>query len=253
MPKILDVRIDSLTIEEALQRIEGFLKDNQPHYIVTPNPEFLVRAQEDEEFKEILNQADLAVPDGVGLILAARFLGQPFKQRITGTDLMEKICQRAVQKKWRVFLFGGEKGAAEKAADNLKNKYPGLEIQPKDALIGTVPPSLGTVPKFRGTVPTNASLGRSSILFVALGAPKQEKWIVDNLEKMPWVKVAMGVGGAFDFISGRVQRAPLFLQRLGLEWFWRLFCQPWRSRRIFNAVIKFPYLVIKSTKKEQND
>lgn len=217
MTEILGVKVDNLTMGEVLQKVEGFLEDSQQHYLVTPNPEFLVEAQKDKEFKEILNQADLAVPDGIGLVLAARFLGQPFKQRITGTDLMEKICQKAAQKKWPIFLLGGQKGVAKKAAENLRKKYPRLDI---------------------GTVP-------SGILFVALGAPKQEKWIVQNLVKMPSVKLAMGVGGAFDFISGRVQRAPKFLRLIGLEWLWRLFCQPRRAKRIFRAVIIFPCLVLK--------
>ncbi len=222
--EILGVKVDNLTMAEALQKVESFLKDGQQHYLVTPNPEFLVEAQKDEEFKEILNQADLAVPDGVGLILAARFLGQPFKQRVSGTDLMEKICQKAAQKKWSVFLLGGQEGVAEKAGENLKKKYPGLEIK---------------------GCSSKACFDQPAILFVALGASKQEKWINENLKKMPSVKLAMGVGGAFDFMAGQVQRAPKFLRAIGLEWLWRFSCQPWRIRRIFKAVTKFPWLVIK--------
>jgi N-acetylglucosaminyldiphosphoundecaprenol N-acetyl-beta-D-mannosaminyltransferase len=246
--KILGVQIDNLTMAEALQRVEGFLADGQQHYIVTPNPEFLIKAQQDEEFRKILNQADLAIPDGIGLIFASWFLGQPLKERITGVDLMERICQKAAQKKWLVFLLGGKKGIAEKAANNLRKKYPGLEIEQI---------SFGELENFDSV---NLSLiepdeilltnKRPAVLFVALGASKQEKWIVQNLKKMPSVKLAMGVGGAFDFVAGRVRRAPKFLQQLGLEWFWRLCCQPWRIKRIFNAVIKFPWLVIKSAKKE---
>jgi len=228
--EILGVRVDNLTMEEALEKIEGFLEDGQQHYIVTPNPEFLIEAQKDEEFRTILNQADLAMADGIGLIFASRFLGQPIKERVAGTDLMEQICQRASQKKWPVFLLGGEEGTAEKAAENLRKKYKGLEAQ------------------ILGTVPKGQSLRRPAILFVALGAPKQERWIVENLEKMPAIKLAMGVGGAFDFMAGRVRRAPKFLQASGLEWFWRGMLQPWRVRRISKAVIKFPYLVIKSAK-----
>ena len=222
--EILGVKIDNLTTEKALQKIEGFLEDGQQHYIVTPNPEFLVQAQKDQEFKRTLNQADLALPDGIGLILAARFLGQPLKQKITGTDLMEKICQRAAQKKWPVFLIGGQAGVARKAGENLKKRYQGLEI----LAVEDVP------------------FGQPAILFVAFGAPKQEKWIVQNLKKMPSVKLAMGVGGAFDFMAGRIRRAPKLFQRLGLEWLWRLFCQPRRAKRIFRAVVKFPWLVIKN-------
>ena len=246
--EILGVKIDDLTMEEALQKIEGFLTDGQQHYIVTPNPEFLVLAQKDKKFRQILNQADLAVPDGVGLIFASWFLGRPLKQKIAGTDLMERICQKAVQKKWPVFLIGGEEEVAEKAGENLKKKYSELQI-------GTVFRSedSGTVPLGASsdedtpdeTVPSSLSEGQS-LLFVALGMPKQEKWINENLKKMPSVKLVMGVGGAFDFIAGQVPRAPKFLRAISLEWLWRFFYQPWRIKRIFKAVIVFPYLVIRS-------
>jgi len=229
--EILGVKIDNLAMEEALRKVEGFLKDGQQHYIVTPNPEFLVLAQKDKKFKEILNLADLAIPDGMGLVLAARFLGQPLKQRVSGTDLMEKICQKAAQKKWPVFLLGGEEGIAEKVAENLRKKYLGSKI--------------GTVPEIQ-SLQTRSVSERQSLLFVAFGAPKQEKWINENLKKMPSVKLVMGVGGAFDFMAGQVPRAPKFLRAIGLEWFWRFICQPWRIKRIFKAVIVFPYLVIRS-------
>ena len=219
--EILGVKIDNLIIEEALQKVEGFLEDSQQHYIVTPNPEFLVKAQKDEEFRKILNQADLAVADGIGLIFASWFLGQPLKQKITGTDLMEKICQKAAQKKWPVFLLGDrEDDLVKETADQLKKRYPELDIK--------------------------TNLKETSILFVAFGAPKQEKWIAQNLKKMSSVKLAMGVGGAFNFMAGRIRRAPKFFQRLGLEWLWRLFCQPWRIKRIFRAVVIFPWLIIKN-------
>jgi N-acetylglucosaminyldiphosphoundecaprenol N-acetyl-beta-D-mannosaminyltransferase len=228
--KILGVKIDNLTIEEALQRVGQFMADDKQHYIVTPNPEFLVQAQKDKEFQQILNQADLSVPDGIGLIFASWFLGQPLKQRLAGVDLMEKICHLASQKNWPVFLLGGREGVAEKTAENLKKKYQELQIQ-----------GLSLRDSPQRTVPEGQSL-----LFVAFGAPKQEKWIAENLKKMPSVKLAMGVGGAFDFIAGRVRRAPKILRQIGLEWFWRFIQQPWRVKRIFNAVIVFPGLVIKS-------
>jgi len=224
MIRILGVKIDNLNENEILERIEGFLKNNRPrigrgkqHYLVTPNPEFLVQAQKDKEFKEILNQADISIPDGVGLILSSHFLGQPIRKRIAGVDLMELICQKAAEKNWSVFLTGGEKGIAEKATENLIKKYPELKINSQN-------------PK---------------IVFVALGAPKQEKWIKNNLNKMPSVKLAMGVGGAFDFISNNTKRAPKALREIGLEWLWRLALEPWRMKRIYRAVVVFPYLVLK--------
>ncbi|OGZ36312.1 MAG: hypothetical protein A3J64_03120 [Candidatus Portnoybacteria bacterium RIFCSPHIGHO2_12_FULL_38_9] len=226
--KILGVKIDNLIMDEALKRVEQMMNDNKQHYIVTANPEFLVQAQKDKEFRGILNSADLAVADGIGLIFASWFLGRSLKQRITGVDLMEKICQLASQKRWPIFLLGGKEGIAERAAENLKQKYRGLEqLQLSSSLKNC---SIGAAPKY--------------LLFVALGAPKQEKWLVKNLKKMPSVKLAMGVGGAFDFLAGRVWRAPKILRAGGLEWFWRLALQPWRIGRIFRAVVIFPWLVI---------
>lgn len=225
--EILGVKIDNLDIEEVLERVDGFLNDGRQHYCVTLNPEFLVKAQKDSQFKDIINQADLSVPDGIGLILASWILGQPIKKRVVGVNLMERICQRAVQANWPVLLVGAEQGVAEKVAANLRKKYSGLNVE----ILGAVPQQ-GAAPK--------------SILFVALGAPKQEKWIVKNLKQMPSVKLALGVGGAFDFISGRARRAPKLVQKVGLEWFWRFSHQPRRVKRIYDAVIKFPLLVIKS-------
>jgi len=126
--KILGVKIDNLIMDEALKRVEQMMNDNKQHYIVTANPEFLVQAQKDKEFRGILNSADLAVADGIGLIFASWFLGRSLKQRITGVDLMEKICQLASQKRWPIFLLGGKEGIAERAAENLKQKYRGLEL-----------------------------------------------------------------------------------------------------------------------------
>jgi len=216
--KILDVKIDDLEMEEVLERVTGFLKSENQHCLFTPNPEFLVEASQDKEFKEILNQADLNVPDGIGLIFASWFLGQPIKRRIQGIDLMERICQQAAQNNWPVFLMGGQQEVAQKAAENLRGKYPGLRID-KD---------------------------RPEILFVALGAPKQEKWISNNLNRLPSVKLAMGVGGSFDYLAGRVRRAPRIIRKIGLEWLWRFTLQPWRAKRIYRALIKFPWLVVKS-------
>ena len=222
--EILGVKIDNLDIEEVLNKIDNFLQSKKQHYLVTANPEFLVKAQKDEDFKNILNNADICVSDGIGLIFASWFLGKPIKKRIQGVDLMKKICEQAAFNNWSVFLMGADKGVSEKAAINLRRKYPGLKIKSGYEEVYDQP----------------------EILFVAFGAPKQEKWINDNLSKFPSIKLAMGVGGAFDFISNKVKRAPRLIRVCGLEWFWRFVCQPWRIKRIYNAVIKFPWLVIKS-------
>lgn len=221
--EILGVKIDNISFEEAVRKAGDFLDDNKQHYIVTVNPEIVIISQKDREFQKILERADLAIADGVGLIWASRWFGQPLKERLTGVDLMEEICWKAAQRHWPIFLLGAGPGVAEKAAANLKEKCPGLDIRGGQEFFN----------------------GQAKILFVAFGAPKQEKWINDNLKKYPAVKLAMGVGGAFDFVSGGVRRAPKFLRKAGLEWFWRLIIQPWRIKRIFKATVVFPWLVVR--------
>jgi len=245
--EILGVKIDNIDQKQVLQRVEELLKDGKQHYLVTPNPEFVIKARSDQEFRNILNRADLSVPDGVGLVFVSRFLSSKLKERVTGVDLMEEICRLAAGGNWPVFLLGAKQGVADKAADKLKQKYSNLKIEAgsfgkvviSDGIVCSKDSSLAeqSFKKLRFLKP--------AILFVALGASNQEKWIVQNLEGMPWVKLAIGVGGAFDFVSGRIRRAPKVFQRLGLEWFWRFCCQPWRMRRILSSTIKFPYLVIR--------
>jgi len=224
---LIGVRVDNLMMQEVLQKIRGFLVDGRQHYIVTPNPEFLVRARKDEEFREILNKADLAVPDGIGLIWASKFLGQPLKERVSGTDLITRIMNSELGiKNNKIFLLGGRNGVAEKIARNWPEVVGYSENQ--DDCLDLI------------------NQCQPNILFVALGAPKQEKWIVQNLKSVPSVRVAIGVGGAFDFLSGRISRAPRFTQKIGLEWLWRFCQQPRRLPRILNAIIIFPFLVFLS-------
>lgn len=224
---ILGVKIDNITMDETVARVEAMLADGKKHQVVTPNPEFVMLAQKDDEFKKILNQADLAIPDGIGLVWASRILSSKLKERVTGTDLMLRLCERAAQQGWRIFLLGGESGVAARAAEKLKIQSSKLKI------VGVC--EGGSLEDRKAVIPP------TDFLFVAYGAPKQEKWIVENLPRIP-VKVAMGVGGAFDFIVGKQKRAPVFVQNLGLEWLWRLLQQPWRARRQL-ALIKFLVLV----------
>lgn len=223
--RILGVRVDDISMDEALVRIRDFLNDGQQHYIVTPNPDFLLKARKDKEFREILNEADLSLPDGVGLIFASRFLGEPLKKRITGLDLIENCKAKILN--CRVFLLGGFNGAAKKIADTW----------PAAVGYGEDIDGMELFAQIRECQP--------NILFVALGAPKQEKWIVENLVKIPSVKVAIGVGSAFNLISGQIKRAPKIFRTLGLEWFWRLFLEPWRWRKVWQSIIIFSMAVIK--------
>jgi len=243
--EILGVKINKITWEQTLQKIKSFLDSPNQHYLVTPNPEFLVAAQDDPEFKNILNQADLAVPDGFGLKLAGLYLGRPLRDRITGVDLVNQIAKICQQEKKSVYLYGAQPGIAEKTAQKLVSKYPSLKITGYESGFRTRfywrLPNFLILAKIRRT--------RPDVLLVALGAPKQEKWIYHNLAKLPSVKLAMGVGGAFDFISGKIKRSPKFMRCLGLEWLWRFGKQPWRLKRILTAIGTFSWLVIKKGRK----
>ncbi|MDP3245104.1 MAG: WecB/TagA/CpsF family glycosyltransferase [bacterium] len=244
--QILDVKIDNLSRLEAVVAVEKFLTDGQQHLITTPNPEIILAARADKEFKNILNQADLNLPDGFGLILASYLLGQPLKQQICGSDFIFDLAALAEKENKKIFLLGGEDEIAKRAGETLLKKFPRLQIVGAEQGIQplTTHYSLQTNPAMNETLLIRINAVQPDILLVAFGQIKQEKWLAQNLAKMPSVKVAMGVGGTFDFLAGKIARAPLFLRQIGLEWLWRLLKEPKRAKRIFRAVIQFPVLVI---------
>jgi exopolysaccharide biosynthesis WecB/TagA/CpsF family protein len=231
---ILGVRADNVNYSETLSLIEDFLGNGTPHQVVTVNPEFIVAAQSDDDFRNILNASSLALPDGVGLLWAARFLGRPLQERVTGTDTVQRLAALAAQKGYSLFLLGAAPGVAITTAARLCETYPGLRI------VGTHVGSPAL--EEEDEIVKMIQKAKPDILLVAYGAPQQDRWIARNLERLG-VPVAMGVGGAFDFISGRAKRAPRWLQRLGLEWLHRLFHEPWRWRRML-ALPKFVWLVV---------
>jgi N-acetylglucosaminyldiphosphoundecaprenol N-acetyl-beta-D-mannosaminyltransferase len=235
---ILGVRVDDVTYEETLARIEGFIQEDRPHQIVTVNPEFIVAAHSDAEFREILNAAALVLPDGVGVVWASRLSGQrrPLRERVAGSDLVPRIAALAEERGYRLFLLGAAPGVAEGAARRLYQQNPGL------AIVGTHAGSPS--PDEEDEIVALVRAARPHVLFVAYGAPAQDKWIARNLARLD-VPVCMGVGGAFDFIAGVAVRAPLWAQRLGLEWLHRLGHEPWRWRRML-ALPRFVWLVYKS-------
>ena len=237
--KILGVKIDKLTSEEILEKIEEFLLSDSQHYIATLNSEILLEAQKDEEYFHILNNADLSVIDGSGPKFASLITGNNL-ERISGADLTKKILRIAESKKLKIAVLNWSGGLSKKEdiEKALAKKYTGLKFTVENIERNFADfaktESLAHLQKFK-----------PDILFVTLGAPDQEKFIYHNLNKIPSVKLALGVGGSFDFISGKIRRAPLIFQKLGIEWFWRLTMQPWRWRRIYNAVIIFPCKFVK--------
>ncbi|MEK7518026.1 MAG: WecB/TagA/CpsF family glycosyltransferase [Patescibacteria group bacterium] len=246
---ILGVGITNITKNKVLEYIiKGLENFKEKYFVVTPNPEFLVLANKDSKFKNILNNAKLALADGIGIILAGKILDKPLKERITGVELLESLCKTVAEKPITVGFLGGGYGLAEKTAKCLIKKHPGLKVgfvaeewpQDDTYLSGRFKNKGKKIINHKSYI---INLPSIDILFVAFGTPKQEIWINDNLDKIP-VKVAIGVGGAFDYISGRVPRAPLFVRQVGFEWLFRLIVQPWRVKRQL-ALLEFVFLVLK--------
>jgi N-acetylglucosaminyldiphosphoundecaprenol N-acetyl-beta-D-mannosaminyltransferase len=235
--QILGVRVEAVTLAETLAWIEAAVRARAPRQICTANPEFVMAAQQDGEFFALLNRADLVIPDGVGLLWAARWLGQSLPERVAGSDLIYRIAERAARLGWRLYLLGAAEGVAQKAAEALQARSPGLVVAGVYAGSPRVEDEDVIIERVRAA--------RPDVLLVAYGAPAQDKWIARHRERLG-VPVSMGVGGAFDFVAGAVRRAPRWLQRLGLEWLHRLVQQPWRARRIFTAAVRFPLAVLRS-------
>src|SRR5208283_3381978 len=220
---ILGVQIDRITIENAVDTIEEMIKYQNKHLIVPVNPEMIMTAQHNPEFLRAINNASLALPDGIGVIWASRLYGTPIETRITGVDTVQSVAQHAAKHGYRIFFLGAAEGIADQAAQKLQRQYPGLTIA------GTYAGS--PRPEEEQDICQKINDARPHILFIAYGAPKQELWITRNFHKLH-VPVAMCVGGTFDFIAGEVTRAPRWVQSIGCEWLYRLANEPRRWRRM---------------------
>ncbi len=233
---ILGIPIHAITMSETLDWVAAAIADRSPRQICTTNPEFLMTARRDAAFREVLTDSDLNIPDGIGLLWAARRLGDRLPERVAGSDLVVAIAARAAREGWRLYLLGAAPGVAERAADVLRAAHPGLLV------VGAESGSPRSEDAERLIGPIVAA--RPDVLFVAYGAPAQDKWIAAHRVRLG-VPVAIGVGGTLDFIAGQASRAPRWVQQLGLEWLYRFVRQPWRARRIAAAVIEFPLAVLR--------
>lgn len=245
---ILGVKISNITKDEARQEVSSFLKSDKQYMVFTPNPEMLVKAKTDNYFLKVLNSGDLNLPDGRGLQLVS---GNKIKV-IPGADFMVDICGLAQENNAGVFLLGsGSDDVVGGAKQKLISLFPNLKIVglDKGETIGENPDNTILCLNNESLI-EKINFAKPEILFVAFGMGKQEKWIYENLSKLPSVKIAMGVGGTFDFLSGKIARAPKVFRGLWLEWLWRLFKEPKRLGRIYNATIKFLFLVIKDSFKK---
>lgn len=219
--EILGIQFDNLTLDEAIESGTALLNDNGFHYVVTPNPEFILSAETDVEFKSILNQADLVLPDGIGVVYSAKILGTPLKGRVPGIDFAERMLEVLNRMGGRLFLLGAKPGVADQAGEQILARYPNI------VLCGTQD---GYFKDDAAVVRTVAN-ARPDLLFVCLGAPKQEKWMA-RWGVHTGARLAIGLGGALDVFSGNVERAPEQWQKLGLEWAYRLKKEPQRIGRM---------------------
>lgn len=233
--KILGVPFDTYTMKEAADHALELLSSNGQHIICTPNPEIVMEAQKDRELMGILKAADMVTPDGVGVVWASKYSKTKITERVSGYDLVLNILERIKNTDNTVYFFGGAPGVADKAASMMKKKYPGLKI------VGVHNGYFDE--KEERKIIADIKRLQPSLLLVGLGSPKQEKWIYNNL-RLTGAKLAIGIGGSFDVMSGNIKRAPKIFCRLGLEWFYRLITQPTRFRRM----LKLPKFVLKVRK-----
>jgi N-acetylglucosaminyldiphosphoundecaprenol N-acetyl-beta-D-mannosaminyltransferase len=238
---VLGVRVDRISQQQALERIEQMIAQRHAsrntlpcQQVVTVNPEFVMAAQHNKDFRIAINSASLVLADGTGVLWATRYLRQPAPERVTGTDTLPVLAQRCAAAGYRLYLLGATSGVAEAAGARLQELAPGLEIA------GTYAGS--PAPEEEDEIIERIRAAEVDVLCVAYGAPAQELWIRRNLSRLP-AAVAMGVGGAYDFLAGRQQRAPESMRRIGLEWLYRLYREPWRWRRML-ALPQFAVQVV---------
>jgi N-acetylglucosaminyldiphosphoundecaprenol N-acetyl-beta-D-mannosaminyltransferase len=238
---ICGVEIDKYSFAEAVAGMLNHAKlSKPPEYVVTPNAHHIVMLQKDADFRKVYQQARWVVPDGVSLLWAARFLSMPLSGRVNGTDLLESLCAMSANLGLKVFFLGGRPAAAQKAAAVLQQRHPTLEIN-------TYCPPYGfhTDPQEQERISAAIRAAAPDLLFVGLGAPKQELWIANHYQALN-VPVSLGIGVSFELVSGMVTRAPQWMQNVGLEWFFRLLMEPRRLwQRYLLGNIIFMGLVLK--------
>ena len=238
---ILGVKIDNITLEESGDITKKLIKEsnNSCEIIVAPNTEFVMCAQKDEEFFNILKKAKLATPDSIGIMIGAKLQKKKFKQRIPGQAYFREVIRRAEKEGWSIYILGGTEEVVEKAVANVKNDFPKVNIIGYHEGYFTKDSEEEVIKQINDLQP--------NVLFVAMGAPKQEKWIYNNKNKLK-VDVAAGQGGTLDYEAGRIKRAPKFIQRIGMEWFWRLMLQPSRIVRMRVLPLFLIKLILKKDK-----
>lgn len=239
---ILGVMVDHVNMEEAVERAVLSMKSEEPGVVFTPNSEIIMQAYQNADFCKVLNAADLVIADGIGVVYASRILKAPLPERVAGYDLSCRLLEKAAQEGYRVYFFGGKPGVAEMAAENLLKQHPSLVIcGMQDGYFDAEKEKM---------IVADINEKQPDILFVCLGAPKQEKWIAEH-KALLTAGLILGVGGSLDVWAGTVNRAPVFYQKAGLEWLYRLMKQPSRFFRMM-ALPKFGLTVLFKGKRVKN-
>lgn len=235
--KFLNTEVDNVTMDEAICKIDELIKNKKPSYVVTPNVDHIVKLEYDKEFQDVYKDADLILTDGMPLIWISKLKGNPIKEKVSGSDLFPKVCELAAYKEYKVFLLGAAEGVAQKASENLKKKYKGLNV------VGTYSPSYGFEKKEEEIdyIIKIVNELKPDILAVGLGAPKQEKFLYKYRNELN-VPVSLAIGASIDFEAGTINRAPKWMQSSGLEWFYRLIKEP---RRMFKRYLIDDIKIIK--------
>ena len=218
--KVLGIKVNTENYDELIEEIFGRIERKEKSLIVAINPEKIIKAKEDPALKKLLNEAEIQIPDGIGVILASKIQKGQITSRVTGVDMMMRLCAEAAKRGKGVFLYGGKPGVADKASEKLKELYPEINIA-------------GTqhgYEKDNDKIIAKINEAKPDILFVAMGSPKQENWINANRDNL-YPTIYQGVGGSFDVLAGNVKRAPEAFQKMGLEWFYRLMKEPKRIKR----------------------
>ena len=220
---IMGVPIAPMRLGETIAWITAWIRSHSQKAVFTINPEIVMLAKTNDSFARILQGSDLNIADGTGIVLAARLAREQVPERVPGIDLVDHLCCVGNSLGWTIYLLGARPGVAQRAGQELKKEYPGLQIVGWSAASSEETEDTNIVPVINSLEP--------DLLLVAFGAPAQEQWIARNIKKLN-IGVAIGVGGSFDFIAGEVSRAPQIVRNMGLEWLYRLLVQPWRWRRM---------------------
>jgi N-acetylglucosaminyldiphosphoundecaprenol N-acetyl-beta-D-mannosaminyltransferase len=240
--EIFGVRLHDLPSEARLRQVcIGFLHGDRTFRIFTPNPEILLRARADRAYADVLNAADLALPDGTGVALVESLRARRRVRRWPGVEIGALLLELAAEQGVSVAFLGGAGAVAERAAARWRTRLPGLRIELVGAGLPVEDDGLARPAERDAEIAEEIRAVAPAIVLVALGAPKQERWIARHAVDLPSVRIAIGIGGAFDMWAGRLRRAPRFLHRIGLEWVWRLVLEPGRLPRIVRATVVFPF------------